>query len=131
MNLEQRLIQYVYDILDGDILACEKHKWACQRFLNDLERTQEDDCWFYFDIDQLYDFYEWSKQFKHFKGVIAGQPIKLTDLQLFIAANIFCFLNKETDKRRFLRVFIELARKNAKSLFLALIGSYITYLSEQ
>jgi phage terminase large subunit-like protein len=131
MNLGERLLNYVNDILDGMIPACKKHVWACQRFLNDLDRTQDDDCWFYFDIDQLYDFYEWAKQFKHFKGVLAGQYIELTDFQLFIAANIFCFLNKKTQKRRFLRVFIELARKNAKSQLLALIASYITFLSEQ
>lgn len=131
MNLGERVLNYVNDILDGTIPACQKHIWACRRFLNDLERTQDDECPFYFDVDQLYDFYEWAKQFKHFKGVIAGQHIELTDFQLFISANIFCFLNKVTDKRRFLRVFIELARKNAKSQFLALIGSYITFLSDQ
>ncbi|MBG0962239.1 terminase large subunit [Bacillus sp. SRB1LM] len=131
MRLEERLMQYVYDISDGNILACKKHQWACERFLRDLERTQEDECPFYFDIEQLYDFYEWCKQFKHFKGVLAGQYIELTDFQLFVAANIFCFLIKATNNRRFLRVFIELARKNAKSQFLALIASYITFLSDQ
>ncbi|MEH7503279.1 terminase TerL endonuclease subunit [Neobacillus drentensis] len=131
MNLGERVLNYVNDILDGTISGCQKHIWACRRFLNDLERTQDDECWFYFDIDQLYDFYEWAKQFKHFKGVLAGQYIELTDFQLFVSANIFCFLNKETNTRRFLRVFIELARKNTKSQFLALIGSYITFLSDQ
>ena len=131
MRLEERLMQYVYDISGGNILACKKHKWACERFLKDLERTQEDECPFYFDMEQLYDFYEWCKQFKHFKGVLAGQYIELTDFQLFVAANIFCFLIKDTNNRRFLRVFIELARKNAKSQFLALIASYITFLSDQ
>lgn len=131
MSLEQRLMDYVYDILEGKIKACKKHIWACERFIKDLERAQEDECAFYFDIEKLYDFYEWAKEFKHFKGILAGKPIELTDFQLFVAANIFCFLNKEDDTRRFLRVFIELARKNAKSQFLALIGSYITFLSDQ
>lgn len=131
MNLGERLLNYVNDIIDGEISACVKHRWACERFLKDLESTQEEECSFYFDIEQLFDFYEWCKQFKHFKGVLAGQYIELTDFQLFIAANIFCFLNKVTHKRRFLRVFIELARKNAKSQFLALIASYITFLSDQ
>jgi phage terminase large subunit-like protein len=131
MNLGERVLNYVNAILDGTIPAGQKHIWACQRFLDDLERTQEDYCWFYFDIDQLYDFYEWAKQFKHFKGILAGQYIELTDFQLFVAANIFGFLNKKTHKRRFLRAFIELARKNAKSQFLAIVASYITFLSEQ
>lgn len=131
MNLGERVLNYVNAILDGTIPAGKKHIWACKRFLDDLERTQEDDCWFYFDIEQLHDFYEWAKQFKHFKGVLAGQQIELTDFQLFVAANIFGFLNKKTHKRRFLRAFIELARKNAKSQFLAIVASYITFLSEQ
>ncbi len=131
MNLGERVLNYVNSILDGSIPAGKKLIWACNRFLDDLERTQNDDCWFYFDIDQLYDFYEWAKQFKHFKGVLAGQHIELTDFQLFVAANIFCFLNKQTHKRRFLRAFIELARKNAKSQLLAIVASYITFLSEQ
>jgi phage terminase large subunit-like protein len=131
MTLGERVLNYVNDILDGTIPACQKHIWACQRFLKDLERTQDDDCWFYFDIEQLDDFYEWCRQFKHVKGVLAGQPIELTDFQLFVSANIFCFLNKITDKRRFLRVFIEIARKNTKSQFLALVASYITFLSDQ
>lgn len=131
MNLGERVLNYVNAVLDGTIPACQKHIWACNRFLRDLERSQDDDCYFYFDIDQLYDFYEWCKQFKHFKGILAGNPIELTDFQLFVSANIFCFLKKINDKRRFLRVFIELARKNAKSQFLALVASYITFLSEQ
>jgi phage terminase large subunit-like protein len=131
MTLGERVLNYVNNVLDGSIPAGQKLIWACQRFIKDLERTQDDECWFYFDIEQLDDFYEWCKQFKHFKGVLAGQPIELTDFQLFVSANIFCFLNKITDKRRFLRVFIELARKNAKSQFLALVSSYITFLSNQ
>ncbi|MDA1669205.1 hypothetical protein [Bacillus thuringiensis] len=38
-------MQYVYDISEGNILACKKHKWACERFLKDLERTQDDGFW--------------------------------------------------------------------------------------
>jgi phage terminase large subunit-like protein len=131
VNLGERVLNYVNNILDGAIPACQKHIWACKRFLIDLDKSQDENCPFYFDLDQLYDFDEWCKQFKHFKGVLAGHYIELTDFQLFISANIFCFLNKKTHKRRFLRVFIQLARKNAKSQFLALIASYITFLTDQ
>ncbi|MET3196052.1 phage terminase large subunit-like protein [Bacillus sp. OAE603] len=90
-----------------------------------------DDCQFIFNADILEDFYEWAKEFKHAEGVLAGQPILLTDFQLFIVANIFCFIKKSNGSRRFRKVYIQLARKNAKSQLLALIATYETFLSDE
>jgi hypothetical protein len=42
-NVKQWLIEYCHDVLNGDIVACEKHKWACLRFLNDIEKEGTDD----------------------------------------------------------------------------------------
>ncbi|ELK38774.1 terminase, partial [Brevibacillus agri BAB-2500] len=36
--IKQFLIDYSLDVLDGEVIACQKHKWACQRFLRDIER---------------------------------------------------------------------------------------------
>lgn len=132
MSLVKRVVNYAYDIVKGKIVAGKKHKQACKRFLNDLEKYQNDESYpYYFDGDELYDFYDWSKMFKHTKGVLAGQYIELTDFQLFVAANIFCWKRKDTRYRRFRKVYIQLARKNAKSQLLALIASYSTFLSNE
>jgi hypothetical protein len=32
MSLKQWLIDYSRDVIDGRIIACQKHKWACMRF---------------------------------------------------------------------------------------------------
>ncbi len=93
--------------------------------MEDVHRAgAEDDCPYYFDAEAVVDFYEWSRQFNHVEGILAGQPIELTDFQLFIAANIYGFYKKENGARRFRKAYIQLARKNAKSQFLALIASY-------
>ena len=44
MTIKEELIQYANDCINDkkvsefeDYISCQKHKWACQRFLNDLE----------------------------------------------------------------------------------------------
>ena len=131
MSLIERIYDYALDVVEGRITACKKHIRACQRFLGDIERIQDDDFPYTFDGDELYRFYKWAKMFKHTKGVLAGQHIELTDLQLFIVANIFCWKRKDNGLRRFRKAYIQLARKNAKSQLLALIASYEGFLSPE
>ena len=127
----ERVFNYCDDILKGRINACIKHKWAVQRFLKDYEDCQNDDSLFYFDEEVGEDFYWWAREFKHVEGVLAGENVELNDFQLFIAVNIFCFKKKHNGARRFRKVYIQLARKNAKSQFLAIVGSYITFLGDE
>jgi len=130
-TLVKTLGQYAEDVVDGRIVACRKHRAACQRFLDDLERSQDEDYPFYFDIEEVYRFYRWARMFKHTKGVLAGKPIELTPFQLFIVANIFGWKRKSNGLRRFRKAYIQLGRKNAKSQILGLIGSYENFVSPE
>lgn len=128
----ERVFNYCYDILEGRIKACKKHIWAVSRFLKDYEDCiNNPDSLFYFDEVEGEDFYWWANEFKHVEGVLAGQNIELTDFQLFIGVNIFCFKKKRNGARRFRKAYIQLARKNAKSQLLAIIGSYVAFLGEE
>jgi len=122
--LIERVWAYCEKILSGEIKACQKHKWAVQRFFKDVEALADPECPFYYDAEAVLDFYEWARQFRHVEGILAGEPIELTDFKLFIAANVYGFFKKENGARRFRKVYIQLARKNAKSQFLALMASY-------
>lgn len=130
-ELIESLGRYAEDVVDGRIVACKKHRSACDRFLADLQRSQSDDYPFRFDVDEVYRFYRWARMFKHSKGVLAGQPIELTPFQLFVVGNIFGWKRKDNGKRRFRKAYIQLARKNAKSQLLALIASYEAFLSSE
>ncbi|WP_368659574.1 terminase large subunit [Metabacillus halosaccharovorans] len=130
-ELIERLFDYTYAIVEGEIKSGKKHRQACQRFLNDIEKLKDENCAYYFDAEELENFYEWSGMFKHTKGVLAGKPIELTNFQLFLVANIFCWKRKVDDTRRFRKAYIQMARKNAKTQFLALITSYAAFLSEE
>lgn len=131
MNLLDRVFGYCEDILEGRIKACKKHIWAVQRFIKDYEECQNDDSLFYFDEETLEDLYWFAKEFKHVEGILAGEPIELTDFQLFVGTNILCFKKKKNGARKIRKIYIQLARKNAKSQFLAIISGYITFFGEE
>jgi phage terminase large subunit-like protein len=126
-----RVWDYANNIVSGEIISGQKHTWAAQRFIDDIYKLGNEECPFYFDADIVEDFKEWAEQFVHLEGVLAGQPIELTDFQLFVVTNIFCFKKKVNDARRFRKAYIQLARKNAKSQLLALIATYETFLSDE
>jgi len=133
-SLAHRLITYCNHIVDGKIVACKKHINAVKRFLNDLEKSQQEDYPYEFDIEELYKFYEWAKLFKYSNGNKNGEPLKgksieLEDFQLFIVGNIFGWKDKKTGYRRFKKSYIQLARKQAKSFLLSMIASYEAFLS--
>lgn len=131
MNLPERLLNYCNAILDGEIKACKKHIWAVERFFTDLDKTEDKDYPYYFDGYELKQFYEWARMFRHKEGTVANQPIELTDWQLFVVANIFCWKKKNDDTRRTTKVYIQVARKQGKSQLQALIATYVGFLSDQ
>lgn len=98
-----------------DYISCRAHKWACQRFLDDVERSSQDDCFFYWD-EKLADLIvDWFKMLFHSKGTLAGKPIELTPWQKFNLCQLYGWRRKDNDRRRFKKSFQEVGRKNAKS----------------
>lgn len=129
-ELEERVLKYCDDILTGKQKAGQKTIWAVVRFLKDLKEC-EGDSKYYADWLEVVKFVRWAKMFKHTKGAIAGQRIILTDFQIFIAAGIFLFKHRGSGYRKVREVYIQLGRKNAKSQLIAIISSYIAFLSKE
>ncbi len=126
LELQHRVIQYAKDIEDGTILAGQKFKWAVGRFFNDLKDER-----YYMDWNEVLKFNRWASMFKHTKGMLAGEFIKLTDFQLFLAANIFGFKQSGTSFRKYNEAYIQIGRKNAKSQLIAIMTSYVAFLSKE
>ncbi|MDU2085994.1 terminase large subunit [Clostridium perfringens] len=121
---------YAEEVVNGKVVACEKHKWACKRFIEDINKIQKEEFPYYFDLDEVLDFYEWARLFKHRTGIVKGQRIEIIPWQLFIAGNLFGWKNKKTDFRRFKKAFISVGRKNAKSELLSLIATYECFITD-
>lgn len=124
MMLKKELIDYSKDVVEGKIIACQKHKWSCERFLKDIEREGTAEFPFIFDESKAERFFEWMRLFKHTKGVLAGQHIEPHIIQKFVFGNIYGWVHKETGLRRFKKAYWQVARKNAKSQSLACVASY-------
>ena len=119
LTIREELTRYAEKCLSGEIVAGKKHKWACKRLLRDFERIGDADFPYIWDDDQAEEIVSWFALLRHSKGVLAGQPIQLTDWQKFTLCQIYGWRHKDTDRRRFTIAFIEVGRKNAKSQMLA------------
>lgn len=116
MEVYENIKQYAKRCITGEIVSCKKHKWACQRFLNDVEKFEADqDYPYYWSEESAQNIVNWFALLRHSKGVLSGQPIHLTDWQKFRICQIYGWKRKKDGRRRFKKTFTEVARKNAKS----------------
>jgi phage terminase large subunit-like protein len=119
-EIDKKYTEYAHNVLNGNILACEYVKLACQRYLNWMER---DDMEF---IPKMADKpIIFASKLKHFAGAYANKPFILLDWEKQIVYNIFGFYWKGTNKRVCRNVYIEIARKNGKSSLAALLCLYM------
>jgi phage terminase large subunit-like protein len=122
--LKQFLIDYSHDVISGEVIACQKHKWACMRFLRDIEREGTEEFPFIFDEDKAIRFFKWMNLFRHTKGVLRGKRIEPHEIQYFVFGNIYGWVHRETGYRRFRKAYWQVGRKNAKSQSLAAVATY-------
>lgn len=115
MTIREELVKYSDNCINDAIPSCKKHKWACMRFLRDLERAEKKDCSFYWDEDEAQKIVDWFAYLKHSKGILAGQSIHLTTSQKFGLCQIYGWRRKKDGLRRFNKSYQQKGRKNAKS----------------
>jgi phage terminase large subunit-like protein len=116
--------EYAEGVLAGEIPAGHFVKLACQRFTNDLARTD----WEYEYRPDLADrACNFMQLMPHTKGKWAAKKERLVlqPWQCFIECNLFGWVHKQTGKRRFRECYEEEPRKNGKSLRLAARGIYL------
>ena len=69
--------QYASDVVSGGIVACRYVKLACQRFLNDLERQDDDDWPYVFDEAKADRAVKFMQLMPHTKGKWSASKSKL------------------------------------------------------
>lgn len=121
MDFAERAHEYARAVDRGDIVACKQVKQACRRHLADLER---EDAPFYWSDWHANDVCGFIEKLPHVEGVWDTPTIRLEDAQVFILGCIFGWRRKGDGLRRFTSVYIEMARKGAKSTLTAGVALY-------
>ncbi len=109
---------YARSVLDGKIITGKWIKLACQRFLDDLKRTD-----IVLDVKQgqrAINFIE--RKLRHWEGSWRGKPLILEPWQKFIVMQVFGW--QKDGKRRIRSVYIQISRKNGKTAFAAAVLLY-------
>lgn len=121
-------VDYARQVVAGSIPAGRYAVAACQRFLSDLARKG----WKYrFDRAAAEKVCRFIELLPHTKGIWAApRPgksnlIRLEPWQCFLIANIFGWKRRSGGTRRFREAYLEVPRKNGKSLLAAGIGLYM------
>ncbi|MEI4617666.1 terminase large subunit domain-containing protein, partial [Bacillus cereus] len=122
--IRQWMLDYCDDVVNDEVVACQKHKQACKRFLRDIEREGSEDFPYVFKEEKALRFLKWMSLFKHTKGKLAGQRMEPHSIQIFVFSNIYGWVHRNTGLRRFKKAYWQVGRKNAKSQSLACVGSY-------
>lgn len=114
--------QYAIDVTSGKNPACDSVKMACRRHLDDLANFADR-----YDSRKADRVCRFAEMLPHVKGSWAANAelIVLQPWQIFILCCLFGWMKKTADTRRFSLAYIEVGRKNAKSILAAIIGLYI------
>lgn len=103
--------------------VCKWVRLAAQRHLDDLKRARRG--WPYrFDQWHANDVCDFVEKLPHVEGAWASETITLEPPQIFILAIVFGWRRKIDGLRRFSAVYIEMARKGAKSTLTAGVALY-------
>jgi phage terminase large subunit-like protein len=104
---------------------CKWTRLAAKRHLDDLERAAADPRWPYkFSSRHVRSVCGFAEALPHVEGSWDTPEIKLEPAQIFWLASLFGWRRKSDGLRRFSVAYLEVARKNAKSMLAALISLY-------
>ena len=103
----------------GELPTCQMVRKAIERWEADLERSD-----LYFDEAAFNRFVRFAREFKHYKGEMAGKRFEPEDWQLFVMANIMGLKRKETGRRKYTYADIYVPRKNGKTFLAAIFAAY-------
>ena len=114
-------VQFANDCIDGKRIVGSEIVAACKRFLDDLKR---DDLELRtHDPDLVINIMQTTlvhAQGEDLEGnPLLGKPFILQPWQIFVVYNLLGFYYKGTNNRRYKEAFIEVARKNGKTAFVA------------
>lgn len=120
---------YARAVIAGDVIAGKLVRLAAERHLRDLDTAAVRGLrWNVGKAQRACQFYQF---LLHFEGPQAGKPVDLEPWQEFLIGSVFGWQRWDVDSqrwiRRFRRAFVEVAKKNGKSLLAGGIGLLLAF----
>lgn len=113
--------KYIDDVDNGKIIVGKLVRQSVERW-----RSMERDASIYFDTDRVERCIKFFGILKHFKGKSAGKPFVLEPWQSYIVATVVGWRRKVDDRRVIRKLYIQVARKNGKTAFVAALLLYLS-----
>ena len=115
----ERVHEWCARNISGEIPCCMMVRKAIERWQADLERPD-----LYFDEKAFKRFVRFAREFKHYKGPLAGSRFEPEDWQLFAVANVIGLKRRATGLRKYNYADIYVPRKNGKTYFSAVFAAF-------
>lgn len=112
--------EYAFNVLNEKVMTGYLMKLACFRHLRDLQRVENEEFEFYYDVNEVDKILKFAAIAPN---VDTGKPTKLMDWQKFIFAMLFGW-HDSLGTKRFTRVVLSVARGQGKSYLMAIYMSY-------
>lgn len=122
MNLD-RVTQYAVDVVEGRIVSGRYAILACQRHLDDLEKSKLALYKYVFDIEKANDILDFAETLTIAEGE-EEIPVNLEGFQVFILGCLNGWVTKDKGYRRFRTSYVQLGRQNGKSFLNGILGTY-------
>lgn len=121
------MIDYANDQISGKVKVNQDRVKAAKRFLNDIENPD----YVINEKNVAFCILIIESTFRHLKGDLRGQPIKLEMWQKWIIFNLVGFeLKNRPGERRFKEAFIYVPRKNGKTFFASALAWALVLLEQ-
>lgn len=130
MNLDKKYghlksYNYAKRVVNGEIISGKYIILACKKFLIELEKSETDpDFEWEFKVEIAEVITDFQKLFKFADGMLQGKPMELAPFQEYILHNLFAWKHKKEGFNRYSKAYIQVARKNGKSMLLGYIGLF-------
>jgi phage terminase large subunit-like protein len=119
--------QYALDVISGKQVAGKLIQLAAKRFISDLERTD-----IYFDEAEATKFTNFSENHcRLWEDKWRGTPVILEPWMCFIFEQVYGWFYTETRLRRIRKVYVQVAKKNAKSTLCGVLFNYHLYADDR
>lgn len=112
---------YIDSVLSSKVVACRMLKLAVRRHIKDIGKS-DGTFPYYFDDSKAQMAIDFFSEQVHTKGKLARQRLHPQPWQQFVLALLYGWRRKDNDKRRFRRVYLQVARKNGKTFFASGVG---------